>query len=60
MRIKMLKTRNFTMPEDRRVTTKYLADQEYTVKRNHGEAMVTDGDAKEVKGHRKPAAEVEG
>lgn len=60
MRIKMLRTRNFTMPEDRRVTTKYLADQEYTVKRNHGEAMVSDGDAKEVKGHRKPQLDHDG
>jgi hypothetical protein len=60
MRIKMLRTRNFTMPEDRRVTTKYLADQEYTVKRNHGAAMVTDGDAKEVKGHRKPQLDHDG
>lgn len=53
VRIKMLRTRNFTMPEDRRVTTKYLADQEYTVKRNHGEAMVEAGDAKEVRAPRK-------
>ena len=55
MRIKMLRTRNFTMPEDRRLTTKYLVDQEYTVKRNHGAEMVTDGDAKEVRPPRRPA-----
>lgn len=48
MRIKMLKTRNWTPPEDRRQTTKYLADTEYTVKRAWGEALVRDRDAVEI------------
>lgn len=48
MRIKMLKTRNFTPAEERRITVKYVRTQEYTVKREWGEAMVKDGDAEEV------------
>lgn len=48
VRIKMLRTRNFTPPEERRITVKYLADWEYTVKRAHGEAMAADGDATEI------------
>lgn len=60
MRIKMLNTRNFTPTEDRRITTKYLTGEEYTVKRTWGEAMVADGDAKEVKGHRKPQLDHDG
>lgn len=48
MRISMLNTRNWTPPEDRRQTTKYLAGSDYTVKRSWGRAMVKDGDAVEV------------
>jgi len=48
MRIRMVRTRNFTPPCDRRLTVKYLADREYTVKRDWGAAMVKDGDAKRV------------
>ena len=48
MRVKMLKTRNFTPPEDRRVTFKYRAGQGYTVKRAWGEDMVRRGEAVEV------------
>lgn len=49
MRVKMLKARSFIPPEERRISVKYLKDGEYTVKREWGEAMVKDGDAKEVK-----------
>ena len=49
MRIKMLRTRNYTPAEDRRTTTKFLEGQEYTVKRDWGAAMVADGDAKAVR-----------
>lgn len=48
MRVKFTKTRNWTPPEERRITVKYRASQEYTVKREWGEAMVGDGDAVEV------------
>lgn len=48
MRIKMKRERNFTPPEDRRLTFKYLDGQEYTVKRTWGAAMVEDGDAEAV------------
>lgn len=48
VRIRMLKTRNFIVPEDRRVTVKYLRGEAYTVKRAHGEALVKDGDAEEA------------
>lgn len=49
MRIKMLKTRSFTPPEERRITVKYIRNEEYTVKRDWGRAMIKDGDAEEVK-----------
>lgn len=48
MRIRLYRTRSFTPPEERRITVKYLAGEEYTVKRTWGEAMVADGDAQEV------------
>lgn len=53
MRVRMLKTRNFTPPEERRITVKYREKQEYTVKRDWGEAMVADGDARELGSQRK-------
>jgi len=48
MRVKMLKTRNYTPPEDRRITVNYRAGEEHTVKREWGAAMVADGDAEEA------------
>lgn len=60
MRIKMMRTRNYTPPADRRQTTKYLEAQEYTVKREWGAAMVADGDAKEARGHHKPHLDHDG
>ena len=60
MRIKLKRTRNFTPPEERRITVKYREGEEYTVKRTWGEAMVKDGDAVEVKEHRKAEAEADG
>jgi hypothetical protein len=59
MRVKMLRTRNYTPPSDRRQTTKFLAGQEYTVKREWGDEMVRDGDADEVKAPRKPVIAAE-
>ena len=46
MRILMLKTRNYTPPADRRVTVKFLAGEEHTVKRDWALEMIKDGDAK--------------
>lgn len=48
MRVKMMKTRNWIPPEERRITVKYRARQEYTVKREWGDDMVAAGDAFEV------------
>lgn len=48
MRVKMLKTRNYTPQDDRRITVKYREGHGYTVKRVWGEEMVRDGDAEEV------------
>lgn len=57
MRIKMRKTKNFIVPEDRRLTVKYLDGQEYTVKRAWGRAMVRAGEAREVKAPARPASD---
>lgn len=48
MRVRFLKNRNWTAPEDRRQTTAYKAGMELTVKRAWGEQMVKDGDAVEI------------
>lgn len=42
MRIKMLVTHSYIPPAERRMSTKYLKDQEYTVKREWGEDMVNN------------------
>lgn len=55
MRIVMLRTRNFTPPEDRRISIKYREGCGYTVRRAWGAAMVADGDAREVRPPRRPA-----
>lgn len=48
MRLRMTKDRDFTPPDERRVTVAYTAEGEYTVKRAWGEAMVESGDAVEI------------
>lgn len=48
MRIRLKRDRDFTPKDERRVTVAYRAGGEYTVKREWGEAMVTDGDAEEI------------
>lgn len=57
MRVEMLKTRNYTPPEERRMTVKYREKQEYTVKREWGEALVADGDAREIGAPKKAEAD---
>lgn len=48
MRIQMINDRDFTPPEERRVTVSYPVGGEFTVKRAWGEAMVAAGDATEI------------
>ena len=49
MRILMKETHNFQPKNAGRITVKYLADQEYTVKREWGALMVRRGVATEIK-----------
>lgn len=48
MRIRMKATHNFTPPEQRGITVKYLEGEEYTVKREWGAEMVKRDVASEV------------
>ncbi len=48
MRIRMLRTRDWTPPDDRRVTFRYRRGAEYTVRRSWGSALVAAGDAEEI------------
>lgn len=48
MRIRMTKTRNWTVPSDRRVTIQYKEGKRYTVKRAWGEQLVAAGEAEEI------------
>ena len=48
MRVRFLKNRNWTPPEERRITVAYKKGMELTVKREWGERMVKDGDAVEI------------
>lgn len=48
MRVKFKRDRNWTPPEERRITIAYKQGMELTVKRDWGEQMVTDGDAVEI------------
>ena len=60
MRVRFLKDRDWTPPEDRRITYAYKAGMEETVKRAWGEQMVKDGDAEEIEAPaREPEAKAE-
>lgn len=48
MRVRILRNRDFTPPEERRITVAYPKDSELTVKRAWGEALVKAGDAEEI------------
>ncbi len=48
MRVLFLRDRLWTPAEDRRLTVRYRADSEYTVKRAWGDLMVAAGDCVEV------------
>lgn len=49
MWIEMLRTHCYANPADRRVSTKYLQGERYSVKRDHGDDMVARGHAVERK-----------
>lgn len=55
MRVRFLKDRLWTPPEDRRLTVAYTAGMEETVKRAWGEQMVGDGVAVEIEAPPRPA-----
>lgn len=48
MRVKFLRDRKWTPPEDRRIGVAYKKGMELTVKREWGERMVLDGDCEEI------------
>lgn len=48
MRIRVLRDRDLTPPEERRLTIAYRAGMELTVKRTWGEALVSAGAAEEI------------
>lgn len=48
MRIRVLRDRDWTPPEERRITIAYRAGTEVTIKRAWGEALVAAGDAEEI------------
>lgn len=48
MRVRFLRDRDFTRPDNRRVTTAYKAGDEATFRREWGEALVARGDAVEI------------
>lgn len=57
MRVRFLKDRLWTPPEDRRLTVAYKAGMEETVKRAWGERMVREGAAVEIEAPPRPADE---
>lgn len=48
MHVRFLRDRNWSPPEERRITVAYKQDMELTVKRAWGEQLVADGDAVEI------------
>jgi len=56
MRVKFLKTTNFGPGGRRNRTTKYLAGQEATIRREDGDRLVREGKAQEVAAPRRPEA----
>lgn len=48
MRIRMLRDRDYTPKEERRVTMAYTAASEVTIKREWGDELVAAGDAVEI------------
>ncbi len=48
MRVRFLRDRNWTPPEQRGITIAYKKGMELTIKRAWGDQMVADGDAEEI------------
>lgn len=48
MRVRFKRDRNWTPPEERRITVAYKAGWEGTIKRAWGEKMKADGDLEEI------------
>jgi len=48
MRVRFKRDRNWTPPEERRITVAYKKGMELTIKREWGEQMKTDGDLEEI------------
>lgn len=48
MRVRFKRDRNWTPPEERRITVAYKKGMELTIKRAWGEQMKTDGDLEEI------------
>ncbi|ADU12032.1 hypothetical protein [Asticcacaulis excentricus] len=57
MRVRFLRDRDFTPPENRMVTYAYKKGTEETVKRAWGEEMKTDGDCEEIDPPRRATSE---
>ncbi|WP_368933487.1 hypothetical protein [Brevundimonas naejangsanensis] len=57
MRVRFLKDRLWTPPEDRRLTVAYKKGMELTIKRAWGEQMEADGDLEEIDAPPRPADE---
>lgn len=60
MRVRFKRDRNWTPPEERRITVAYKAGWEGTIKRAWGEQMKTDGDLEEVDPPARDVADHEG
>lgn len=57
MRVRFKRDRNWTPPEERRITVAYKQGMELTIKRAWGEQMVNDGDAEEIDAPRRTGNE---
>lgn len=57
MRVRFKRDRNWTPPEERRITVAYKQGMELTIKRTWGEQMVKDGDAEEIDAPRRSGDE---
>lgn len=60
MWIKLLKDRDFTPPDERRVTIAYKAGMELSVKRAWGMILIAEGSAEEISTPPRPPADADG
>lgn len=59
MWIKLLKDRDFTPPDERRVTVAYKAGMEVSVKRAWGMILIAEGSAEEIATPPRPSRKAE-